>query len=84
MITFSSVKDTSKKKLEIPKEVSSKFIYYMFCNDEIVGTTYGNTCKRLIVKMSDGTCYRFDTDLIKKIQKRNITIDQLLKFGTII
>lgn len=84
MITFSSVKDTAKKKLEIPKEISSKFMYYMYCNDEIVGVTYGNTCKRIIVRLPDGTCYRFDTDLIKKIQKRNISKDQLLKYGTII
>ena len=82
MITFARSDNTSKRLTTIPKQVDSRLTYIMYCGDEVVGTTYGIAVKRLEVKTPLLEHYQFDVDLLKKIQKRNMTKDELLKFAT--
>ncbi len=82
MITFARSDNTSNRFSTIPKQVDSRFTYFMYCNDVFVGTTYGIAVKRLEVKTPLHETYQFDVDLLKRIQKRNISAKDILKFAT--
>ena len=82
MITFSTYDKQDIRFTKIPPQISSRISFLMYCNDSIVGSTYGSACKRVIVKTKDGKSYCFSVDMLKKFMKRNITASELLKLGT--
>ena len=82
MITFANVDNPNDKRTTIPKQVNSRFKYNMYCGDKVVGTTYGIAVKRLVVETPGFGRYQFDVDLLKRIQRRNMSVEDLLKFAT--
>ena len=81
MITFARASNTKKRFTAIPRQVDALILYIMYCGDKAVGTTYGIAVRRLDVKTPSGERYQFDIDQLKKIQKRNISRDDLLKYA---
>ena len=82
MITFSSITNTEKRSLEIPKERSSKFVYNVYCGDIMVGRTYGASCGQIIIYFPNKIARKFKLDDLKKIQKRSISLESLLVYGS--
>ena len=81
MITFSTIVNPEKRSLEIPKQRGSKFIYNVNCGDVVVGRTYGAAVGYIDVYFVNKIARRYNIDSLKKIQKRNLSLDAFVAFG---
>ncbi|MBR6252519.1 MAG: hypothetical protein IKR04_01570 [Clostridia bacterium] len=81
MITFSSIVKPEKRSLEIPKQRGSQFIYNVNCGDVVVGRTYGSAFGYIDVYFVNKIARRYNIDSLKKIQKRNLSLDAFVAFG---
>lgn len=81
MITFSAIVKPEKRSLEIPKQRGSKFIYNVNCGDVVVGRTYGAAFGYIDVFFANKIARRYSVDFLKKIQKRNLSLDAFVTFG---
>lgn len=83
MLAFSTFKNPDNKFSKIPPEINSSHKFIVYCNNRPLGVTYGSSCGRLIVNLPDGSKCEFSLEELKRIQKRNIAPEQLLKYGSI-
>ena len=81
MITFSAITKPEKRSLEIPKQRGSKFIFNVNCGDVVVGRTYGSAFGYIDIYFVNKIARRYSVDSLKKIQKRNISLDSFVTLG---
>ncbi len=82
MITFSSVGSPEKQSLEIPKQKNSSFIYNVHINKKTIGRTHGSAFGYIDIYFPNKIARRYKIEDLKKIQKRSLSFDAFVSFGT--
>lgn len=81
MITFSTIKTPQKRFTQIPSVVNFGHKYILYACDDPVGITFGSYAGKLELHLPNGKIIEFSLDELKRIQKKNLSAINLVKYG---